>query len=396
MSNPSHPAIKAATIVAGPTLVTLIPMAAVPSLASMAKEFAASFGGDGALLAQMVMTIPAALLILAAPLVGWLAVRVGRRLTLVASLLLFVLAGAAPLLPINAAVLMSCRMLLGVAGAGILTICLALAADFPEGGPRERVLGFAVAGASLMAAVALVGGGVLVDQYGWRFPFALHLLGLPVLVAVWVGVQDKPANGAPGASGSFHGASPFKSQWPVFACAVLLSIGMFMPSVQGPFLLLGRGVTSAATLGWVVAACAVVAAMASASFGWVVRVVGAGRMFGLTAAVFGVGALVMAGSRSLAIATLGSAIMGLGAGWVEATGATLVLGRVPEQHRPAAIGALISSIFLGQFLNPWVVDPLRQLWGIEGAFVAVGVVFLLMAVVLAVGRGRRTPAAVRT
>jgi len=395
--NSSHAlgAGKAATVVAGPTLVTLIPMAAVPSLATMAKRFAGAFGGDGAFLAQLVMTMPAVSLILSAPLIGWLAVRFGRRITLLGALVLFVFAGATPLLPIDAATLMVSRMILGMAGAGMLTVCLALAADFPEGGPRERILGFSVAGASLVAAVTLVGGGHLVDRFGWQAPFALYLFGIPVFVAVWVAVGEPGERKVPGASGSFRGLRPFVRHWMVFACAVVLSIGMFMPSVQGPFLLSARGITSAVTYGAVAAACATVAACASAGFGWVVRIVGVSRMFALIALVFGVGSLMMALSSELSGMVLGSAIMGIAAGWVEATGATLILGRVSEEFRPAAIGTLISSVFLGQFLNPWVVDPLRHAFGIAGAFAAVGAFFCCLALALVVLVQRETAPAWR-
>ncbi|HWI10068.1 MAG TPA: MFS transporter, partial [Burkholderiaceae bacterium] len=173
---------KACIVVAGPTLVTLIPMAAAPALPAMAAKFAASFGGNGALFAQLVMTVPALMLILAAPLAGVLVERLGRRPVLLASLLLFTLAGAGALVTPDAVSLMICRVLLGIAGGGVLTVCLSMAADFAEGGPRERLLGFAVAGASALAAVALVGGGRLVDELGWRAPFALYLLGIPALL----------------------------------------------------------------------------------------------------------------------------------------------------------------------------------------------------------------------
>src|SRR6267378_1195121 len=89
-----HDLAKACIVIAGPTLVTLIPMAAAPALPAMAAKFAASFGGNGALFAQLVMTVPAFMLILAAPLAGVLAEKLGRRIVLLASLLLFTVAGA--------------------------------------------------------------------------------------------------------------------------------------------------------------------------------------------------------------------------------------------------------------------------------------------------------------
>jgi MFS family permease len=386
-----HDLAKACIVIAGPTLVTLIPMAAAPALPAMAAKFAASFGGNGALFAQLVMTVPAFMLILAAPLAGILSEKLGRRFVLIASLMLFTLAGAAALVTPTAMSLMACRVLLGVAGGGMLTVCLSLAGDFPEGGPRERILGFAVAGASALAALVLVGGGRLVDELGWRAPFAFYLLGIPATIVAWVAVRDETA-----AEKNERGpavVTSLRPLWWLYLTAVALTIGMFMPSIQGPFLLVAEGVTSAATQGTVAAACAVVAALSSASFGWLVRFVPPSGIFVLIASCFGFGSLVMALSHGALTIGTGSALMGVAAGLVEATSATVILGRVSEHSRAPAIGLLLSAIFLGQFLNPWVVDPLRQAFGIHGAFIAVGVAFLAMAIVLAIGHLRHSAAA---
>lgn len=380
-----HDLGKVCVVIAGPTLVTLVPMAAAPALPAMAAEFAASFKGDGALFAQLVMTVPAIMLILAAPLAGLSTERWGRRTVLLASLALFVVAGAGALMTPDAIWLMVCRVLLGIAGGGILTVCLSIAADFPEGGPRERLLGFAVAGASLLAAVVLVGGGRLVDHLGWRAPFAFYLLGIPVFVVAMIALTREAPRGRGSAALARGWFRPLR--W-IYAAAVAFSVGMFMPSIQGPFLLAGGGITSAETQGLIIAACSTVAALSSASFGWLVRVFRPLTILALVAACFGAGALVMALSHGFVIA-FGSALMGIAAGLVEATSATIILGRVNEHARSAAIGLLLSSIFLGQFLNPWVVDPLRTLLGINGAFIAVGAAFLVMAVAMLIARAGR-------
>ena len=100
----------------------------------------------------------------------------------------------------------------------------------------------------------------------------------------------------------------------------------------------------------------------------------------------------MALSHQLLPIGIASAVMGVAAGLVEATSATLILRRVPEHARGPAVGLLLSAIFLGQFLNPWVVDPLRHAYGIQGAFVAVGVAFLVLAGVLMMAQHLLTPA----
>ena len=162
-------------MILGPSLVSFVPMAMAPALPRMAEHFAAE--RDGALFAQLVMTVPAVLLIVSATFAGLIAERIGRRRVLVAALVLFVLAGTAGLYAPDATTLIASRLLLGLAGGAVLTSSLSLAGDFPEGGARERVLGFAGAGGAAGAIVALNAGGWLVDTAGWRGPFALYGLG---------------------------------------------------------------------------------------------------------------------------------------------------------------------------------------------------------------------------
>lgn len=89
-------ALVAAVCVAGPALVALVPMAAAPALVAMARHFGQS--ADDELFSQIVMTLPAAMLILAAPMAGMLANRIGQRTVLLASLVLYVIGGAGVLL----------------------------------------------------------------------------------------------------------------------------------------------------------------------------------------------------------------------------------------------------------------------------------------------------------
>jgi MFS family permease len=181
--------------------------------------------------------------------------------------------------------------------------------------------------------------------------------------------------------------------------AALLTVGMFMPSIQGPFLLAQRGVTSAEVQGTVAAACALVAAVSAASYGYIVRYVSPRKLLMATAFLFGVGAIGMARLNGIVAMGSASALMGIGAGLVEASCATLIMARCSAEMRSRALGLLLSAVFFGQFLNPWVVAPLRNWFGVEGAFIAVGLLFLVLAFAIGCGVGFRetpTPPGART
>jgi len=372
---------KSTVIIAGPSLVTLIPMLAAPAMPLMAAQF--SMGGDGTLFAQLVMTVPAIALILAAPIAGLLAEKFGHRTIMLCGLGVFTLSGAAALLLDSPSALIASRLLLGAAGGMILTGSLALAGDYPPGGPRERLLGFIVAGSSVMAVLALVGGGHMIARWGWRMPFSLYLLALPVMV---IAAFSLNGHARAQALTSHHLLSPLRTLWPIYLLASMLTVGMFMPSIQGPFLLTLYGIDSAGIQSTIIAACSLVAALSAASYGVIGRYLNSPGVLLMTALCFGVGAIGMSIARDSITIGAASAVMGIGAGLVEAACATIIMARTPVAMRSRAVGLLLSAIFFGQFLNPWVVGPLRALFGIDGAFKAIGILFFLLALAIATGR----------
>jgi MFS family permease len=372
---------KTLVVILGPSLVSFVPMAVAPALPRIAEHFGA--GSDGALFAQMVMTVPAILLIVSATLAGVLAERLGRRRVLLAALALFVLAGTAGLYVPDATTLIVARLLLGLAGGAVLTSSLSLASDFPEGGPRERVLGFAGAGGAAGAIIALNAGGWLVDAGGWRAAFALYALGLVALVPAWFGLRSHAHVG-----GESHSLlEPLRRLWPVYLVVIAFAIGLFMPGIQAPFLLQGERVTSAATQGLIVSASSVAAVIAASCYGWLARVLSLRSQLVSVAACLGLGSLVNGFAHGALPIAVGCAMTGMGGGLNEPVLVSVLFSRTPEAARTRAVGLLLSAIFLGQFLNPLAVDPLRGAWGIHGAFVAVGLALVAVAVLLAVGGG---------
>ena len=88
-------------------------MAAAPALVAMAQHFGAN--ADSQLFSQIVMTLPAAMLVASAPVAGWLAGRIGQRAVLLASLVLYIIGGAGVLLVDSRSALLVLRLLLGIA-----------------------------------------------------------------------------------------------------------------------------------------------------------------------------------------------------------------------------------------------------------------------------------------
>jgi MFS family permease len=140
----------------------------------------------------------------------------------------------------------------------------------------------------------------------------------------------------------------------------------------------------------ILASYSLTAAGVASLYGRIASAIAMRGRIALAALGLGAGGLVMAtvhgGAYSLA---LGCIITGAGAGLVEPVTVSLALQHSPQRLHTRAIGLLLSFVFLGQFLNPLLIDPLRSIMGIHGAFIVVAGVFAAMAgLALAGGLGR--------
>ena len=369
--------LVAAVCIAGPALVALIPMAAAPALVAMAQHFGAN--ADSQLFSQIVMTLPAAMLVASAPVAGWLAGRIGQRAVLLASLVLYIIGGAGVLLVDSRSALLVLRLLLGIAGGGVLTSCLGLIGDHFSGHRRERVLGYATSVSSLLAGVALIYGGRLVDLGGWHAPFALYLLGVPTLLVSWFVIRNAALAPEDAAEKGVAAARDLAHVWPYYALLILLTLGMFTPSIQGGFVLAARGMGSAETIGAVIASTSFVAMITAWAFGYLRRWIGLHGFLVLDALSMGCGILLIGLSSEVWMVFLGCALVGIGAGMSEPATASLLFRRTGPAVHALAMGLIVSALNAGQFLNPLLFDPLRRGMGVSGAFVALGLVFLVVA-----------------
>ncbi|ARS26567.1 hypothetical protein KC8_04590 [Sphingomonas sp. KC8] len=382
--------LRAAVALSGPALVSLIPMAVAPALPAMAANF--SHGQDGALFAQMIMTMPAIMLIIGAPLASLLCERIGIRTTFLAAAALFTLAGSAGMLVDGFAELAASRLLLGLAGGAIQTCTLALVGRWYDEEARHAILGWMVSLASAVAIGGLIAGGGLVDLVGWRGPFALYMLGTILVVLVAIVVERH----APGEEIADHGGfAPLLPLWPFYLAILGLTLAMFMPGIQGPFLIVEHGSTSATVSALILAASPIGAVLSSASFAMLRRRMSEYAVLAVTALLLGGGCLIAAAPGGTPMVILGFAIVGLGAGLVEPNIGSIILGRSPHALHARASSLMISAMFLGQFLNPLAANPLRSGFGTWGAFIGIGSATLVAGLLILSLANRQRPAAAR-
>src|SRR3954447_2427500 len=172
---------QAGVLLAASCLPALGAVLLAPTLPQLQDAFAGTPGVEA--LVPITLTIPALVIGILAPFAGRIADAFGRRTLLTISLLVYAVFGTAPLWLGSLPLIVLSRVGVGVAEAAIMTCCTTLLADYYSGPQRDRILGLQVMVTTLSATVFFGLGGALGDR-GWRVPFWLYVVSLPLAVLV--------------------------------------------------------------------------------------------------------------------------------------------------------------------------------------------------------------------
>lgn len=212
--------------------------------------------------------------IVLSPFIGALADRLGRRLVLAASLVVFGLAGGVIVVAPSFTTVLLVRIVQGTASAGIFVATVTIIGDTFEDAQRNAVLGINTAVLSVGAAIFPVVGGVLV-AISWDAPYLLYLLAVPLGVLAWR-VLEAPDGGAADGTISLDtgyargvlaavGTGSVLAMFLATFAAELLLFGAILTAV--PFLLVGSYGLTPAVVGGVLLLSEGVSVVVSAANG---------------------------------------------------------------------------------------------------------------------------------
>ena len=364
-------------------LIGLLFCAVAPVLPALAAHFGG--GAGGAFSAQMVMAVSTLGIIAGASPAGWLVERHGGRGVLLGSLALYTLSGTAALYLDGRSALLASRFVLGLATGGIITSSVVLIGQQFDPAARARFLGYANAAGAVAGVSGGVLAGVLGSAWGWRAPFALYGLGLVLLLSGFAATRVVPGRSAETVAAK-TGMSGVRSLWPIYLTILCAYVVVFMTTTQVSFLLAANGTSSPAVVGLILSGASLLAAVGAWSYGRIAPRLGRGRVLALALFLLGAGCAVMGLWTQPAFTFIGCCLTGLGGGLLNVYFPVLLMDLASLSVRGRALGLLYTVQFLGDFVNPFVIYPLRATLGIEGAFVAIGG-FMFVGAMLALRRG---------
>ncbi|MDD7938914.1 MFS transporter [Actinomycetospora lutea] len=376
-------------LLAGSCLPILGSVLLAPVLPRLMDAFAGTAGVD--VLVPIVLTAPALVIGLLAPVAGRLVDAAGRKRVLVVALLVYALFGTAPLYLDTLGAIVASRVGVGVCEAAIMTACTTLLADLFDGTARDRWFGRQTIATTLAATVFFGLGGAL-GAVSWRAPFWLYLSSLVIALLVAVFVRS---------TGRTPAASLPPVPWRLIAvpCLVTLFGGVvfYTPIAELSLVLASVGVTSTATIGLVSA----VASLATAAGGFTFsRVAGRGPrvLLPVALALAAAGLVVVGVSSAVPVIAVGAVIASAGTGLLLPTLLTWALSGLGFAERGRGTGFWTAAMFIGQFFCPLVLlAAAGPLGGLSAAILALGVLTAgVAAFAPAIVRAQRSSRAVTT
>jgi MFS family permease len=350
-SSPHVPASQGVILALVPVMVVLSIIVPLPVIPAMVQAFS---GEEGAAFGvSLAVTLPTLAIALAGMLLGMVGDRIDRRRLLVAGIAVFALAAPMPLWIDSLWLLIGSRFILGLALGAMTVAAVGLVGDYFSGARRAFWLS---AQGSFPAAATIVGAllsGAL-GQYGWRTPFLLLLVGIPLLCAVFI--LRGPAM-TPVAYGETPPAGPGKAafEWrpllSIFVLTIVASFMMFAPAYEFGYVVLEQQVTSTVLPGVMTAvlgAGAVMGALAPTAL----RKTPPERQLALYFMVCAAGQLTVALSVTSVGWVAGAAIIGLAQGAIVPVLSMWLLDRVDEAGRGRAVSVFQTVLYVSQFSTP--------------------------------------------
>lgn len=328
----------------------------VPVAPQMMQAFADVPGVE--FLVPVLLTLPGLCIALFSPVAGLLGDRLGRKRLLIGSMLVYGLAGMAPMALLDIYQILASRVLVGICEALIMTLSTTLIGDLFTGKARERWLSSQTAVASLSALLFLALGGLLGRQ-GWQAPFLIYGLSWPMALAVLLLVREplRVDRAVPGWS-----ALPGRHVLLTSVTTILAAILFYTIQINVSTVLPGFGVTDPAKIGLFSALASVGTPLGSLIF-WTVARRDVRLLLGLEFALMAAAFLAM-GHAPDAVWFIAAAFAGqLAAGLLLPTLLTWAMSALSFEVRGRGMGLWQSSFAIGQFMSALVVPALAAATG---------------------------------
>ncbi|MGE5448158.1 MAG: MFS transporter [Bacteroidales bacterium] len=374
-------------IIFGVTLIAVMGISSItPAFPGIIKYFGISIQQVGWLIAAF--TLPGIFL---TPVTGILADRIGRKLVLIPSLLVFGIAGFLCSFMIDFHSLLALLFIQGIGASSLSSINITLIGDLYTGEKRTALMGYNASILSIgTAAYPAIGG--LIATFGWQYIFYLPLLAIPLALYVWLGL-DNPEPKDPQSIGEY-----FKriwkninqsSVWGLFLVNMLVFVLLYGAYLTYfPIMLSERLQATSVQIGLSMSVMSLVTAATASQLGRLNMMLKPRYLLMIGAGFYMLSMLTLLIATSWAYVVIAVVLFGLGHGMMIPSIQNLLVGFASIKERAAFMSFNSMVLRIGQTLGPLVVGIFYAFGGLEASFLTGAfVAFVMAGVVAAMVRG---------
>lgn len=287
------------------------------------------------------------------------------RVIVVTTSLIFCIAGTAGLYVNSLPLLVVSRVLVGASAAAIDTTGITLINARLDGNDRAKWNGARIS--FIMASSILLQPMVgAIAEFGWRAPFALYALGLPIGLAGALGLKKGRLVRERVAAGIDE--TKLWSWFPVryAVLALVLGICTYLPVVYAPFLIRETGQSSPVTISLVLTGNSIIGAVTAMLYGRSRRHLSIDGAFIFCLAWCGAGMLIAALAPGFTVVVAGFFISFVGIGGISPNLMTAVGESVTRDKQGRAVGLVRSIHELGAPICIVLAQPIAAKFGSRG------------------------------
>ena len=335
------------------SLLTVMAGAAIAPALGIIK---AHFNQDNDLLVQLIVSMPALLIIVTNLFFLSISRRLRTRAIATTGLLLYVIAGAGCFFVDDIYVLLVMRALLGISVGLIMPLSTGLLAYYFPPEEQARLMGLSAAMNQMGGVVATLLAGLLAT-IEWNYAFLVYLIGLIAVVMVWLWLPDEQLGSANKRGIPFQPRQLLKFHPSVVGMLLLMMIFFIFPT---NFAIIARHQTSLSTeaITMIMVGLDVVAFFVGLVFGSLMHAFRQSiKYFAPLFFLLGYAAYLI---PSVATILLGSAFIGIANGVGVPYLNTIASIKGGRNSATTVMPLLSAALYLGQFLSPLIVMPLSK------------------------------------
>ena len=342
-----------ATILSMSLLTVMAGAAIAPALGIIKEHFASS----PAILVQLIVSIPALLIIVTSLFFRVISTRLRTRAIAIIGLVLYVVAGAGCFFVKDIYVLLALRALLGVSVGLIMPLSTGLLAYYFPPSELARLMGLSAAMNQMGGVVATLLAGLLA-VVEWNYAFLVYILGLIALVMVLAWLPNEQLSSHDKQGNAFEPRHLLKFHPSVIGMLLLMMIFFIFPT---NFAIITSEQTSFSNhvITIIMVGLDMVAFFVGLGFGRLMKAFRTvikyfapiGFMLGYGLYLLGDVASIIAGSALIGIAT------GVGVPYLN----TIASIKGGKNSTTTVMPLLSAALYLGQFISPIIVMPLSRI-----------------------------------